>query len=261
MYELLHGIFADKEGGRVFTCFGPWHISYVLLTIAAIAALIFVYRNKDQHAKDKLLKVLVAIPFTLYMMDFFLMPLAYGEISVDKLPFHACTLMSIMCFVSRQNTFLHKYRLHFVMLGLLANLIYLVYPSGVMAYELKPHSYRVVQTMLFHASMIVCAVVSLWYDSERPTIKRCYRDVAVLGLLTVWAMLGNAVYSGAVGDYDHDFNWFFLKADPLAIFPESIAPYIMPWLNIVIFFAAEALIYLLLALLNKLRRPTAVEEA
>lgn len=253
MYQTLHGIFADKEGGEIFTCFSLWHLFYILLVVAALTALLCFSVGKEQHTKDKILSTLVAIPFGLYILDFFLMPFAYGEIDVDKLPFHVCTVMCVMCFVSRQNNFLHKYRLHFALLGLLGNLTYLVYPAGVMWYEIHPLSYRAVQTLLFHGSMVIYGVFALLHDRERLELKRCYRDVAILGVLTVWAMLGNAFYSGEAGDYSHDFNWFFLKADPLDLFSESIALYIMPWLNIIVFFAMEVLVYLLVGWINKLR--------
>ena len=254
MYPTLHRLLADKEGGEVFTCFGPWHFFYIGLVIAAIAVLLLCFNKKDQSTKDKLLNALVVIPFGLYMLDFFLMPFAYGEIDVDKLPFHACTSMSVMCFVSRHDRHLGKYRLHFALFGLISNMMYLVYPSGVMAYEIHPLSYRAVQTLVFHSAMMIYGVVALLCDSERIQFKRCYRDVAILGLLTLWAMLGNALYSGAAGEYDRDFNWFFVKEDPLDIFSESIGRYIMPWLNILIFFAVEALVYLLLHFVYRRRK-------
>jgi hypothetical protein len=69
--------------------------------------------------------------------------------------------------------------------------------------------------------------------------------------MTVWAMIGNALYSGEADGYSHDFNWFFVKADPLAIFPEDIALYICPWLNILVFFAVEMVVFAVFALINK----------
>ena len=63
--------------------------------------------------------------------------------------------------------------------------------------------------------------------------------------MTGWAWLGNMLYNGAAGDYDHFFNWFFVVRDPFYILPERIAPYIMPFLVTAVFFAAEMLGYLL----------------
>ncbi len=251
MYPILHDIFKDKEGDEVFTCFTLWHFFYVFLAVAAIAISVYLFRNKEQSEKEKVLKLFVGIAFGLYVFDFFAMPFAYGEIDVDKLPFHACTAMSVMCFLSRHNHFLRKYRVHFAMLALLSNLSYLIYPAGVMSYEIHPLSYRAVQTLVFHGAMTVYGFLTIILDDEKPDIKHCHRDVIILAAMTVWAMIGNALYSGAAGDYDHDFNWFFVKADPFGALPENIAMYICPWMNIVAFFTLEVLICLIVGAVQK----------
>lgn len=254
MYSIMHNIFVDKTGGDVFNCFGPWHFFYLFLAIAVIALSIFLFRNKDQVVRDRMLKIFIAIPFTLYMLDFFLMPFAYGEIDVDKLPFHVCTLMSIMCFLSNHVAFLKKYRVNFAILAFFSNLMYLAYPSGVMSYEIHPLSYRAVQTLLFHGAMVVYGVLTLVWNREELIFKRWYRNLAVLGALTVWAMIGNGLYSGEADGYSHDFNWFFIKADPFGLIPEEIALYICPWLNIAVFFALEMII---VAIFTAFRRSAA----
>ena len=67
-------------------------------------------------AKQKVLKVLIYVAFGLYIADFFMMPLSQNEINIEKLPFHACTSMCVMCFLSYHNSFLNKYRTSFAML-------------------------------------------------------------------------------------------------------------------------------------------------
>lgn len=253
MYAILHDIFADKEDGRVFQCFGFWHFFYIFLVIAIIVGAILFLRNKDEKTKEKLLKVLVAIPFGLYMADFFLMPFAYGEIDVDKLPFHSCTSMAIMCFLSNHNNFLKKYRLHFAMLGFISNLMYISYPAGIMGYA--PISYRAIQTLLFHSMMIVYGFVTMFTEYKELNIKRSYRDVVILVLLTLWATIGNTLYSGSADGYSHDFNWFFIKSDPFGgIIPENIAPYILPGLNLIAFFGIEIMFYLIVILIKRQKR-------
>ena len=245
LYPVLHKLLEDKEGGTVFTCFSLWHWVYILFVLAVVTTVILTLREKKQMVKNRVLSILTLIPFALYMADFFLMPLAYGIIDVDKLPFHACTSMSILCFVSTHAPFFKKYRVHFALLGFISNLIYIVYPSGVMAYEISPLSYRVIQTMLFHSCMMVACLAILIFDRHPLQIKHCYRDLCVLGCLTVWASLGNLFYSGAAEEYNHNFNWFFVRQDPLNVIPEHIAPYIAPIVNIAVFFAIEIIIYLI----------------
>ena len=244
MYSLLNKIFEDKHGDFEFTCFSPWHFFYIFLVIGLVAAIILIFRKKDQAVKERVLKWLIAVPFALYMSDFFLMPFAYGEIYVDKLPFHACTLLSILSFASNNSKFLKRFRVHFAVFALISNLIYVVYPSGV-AGTISPICYRVIQTMLFHSLMVVYSIVTLLFDKDGLRIKRCYIDVIILSMMSSWALIGNTFYSGTTGNYSGDFNWFFVKADPLGIFPTDISPYIMPWLNVIVFFILELVVYIL----------------
>lgn len=255
MYNTLHNILSDKTGGDVFDCFSPWHFFYIFITIAAIAISLYVTRNKGQATKEKLLKVLIGSVFALYILDFFLMPFAYGQIYVDKLPFHSCTSMCIMCFASRNCNFLKKYRLNFAMLGFLSNLAYLCYPAGIMWFQIHPLSYRVIQTLVFHALMTVYCLLALLLDEEQPKIKQWYRNLIILCSLTVWAMLGNGFYTGSNEDigYYESPNWFFVKQDPFYALPADIAPYIAPWLNIAAFLAAEILLCLAIAQIRKLK--------
>jgi len=259
MYPILNDIFSDKQGGEIFACYGIWHFLYIFLAVVAVALTIYLVKNKDESVKDKTLKMFIGIAFGLYVADFFLMPFAYGEIDVDKLPFHVCTSMCIMCFLSNHVDWLKRYRLNFAMLGMLSNLIYLIYPAGVMWYEIHPLSYRVIQTLLFHGVMTSYGVLAIVFRGEELNIKKCHRDLVILGTLTVWAMVGNELYSGSAGDYDRYFNWFFVRSDPLGIFPESISHYISPWLNIVVFFTLEVMIYLAFIAIKKAHQSKRVQ--
>ena len=58
--------------------------------------------------------------------------------------------------------------------------------------------------------------------------------------MTLWAMLGNAIYNSE----ERVYNWFFVVQDPFYILPESVAPLIMPFIMIFIFFLADMLIYI-----------------
>jgi hypothetical protein len=140
---------------------------------------------------------------------------------------------------------------NFALLGFISNLIYVAYPSGVMAYEISPLSYRVVQTMLFHSCMMIACLSVLIHDRYPLHVQNCYRDLCVLGGMTVWATVGNASYSGQLGDYNHSFNWFFVRRDPLGILPETVAPYLAPIVNIIAFFGIEMIIYLIFHLIRR----------
>ncbi len=251
MYHFLHELLSDKKGGTIFTLFGFWHFFYIALTLITVILLLFALKNKDKAVKKNTAKLFSTLAFGLYIADLFLMPIAYGEIDIEKLPFHACTAMCVVCFLSYRIGFLEKYRSSFVMLGLISNLVYLVYPAGVMWHAVHPLCYRVVQTLIFHSVMTVYGILALTYESDKIDIKKCYRDLIVIVCMTAWAMLGNYTYNGESDGYSHFFNWFFVIRDPFYAFPEKIAPFVMPFLNIALFFAVEIIIHLIIISLKK----------
>ena len=246
MYGFWHNLLSDKKEGEIFSLFGASHFFYIILSTAALIAIFLVFKGKPEKTKQRVLKFLSGLAFSLYVADFFLMPLAYGEIDIEKLPFHVCTAMCVMCFLSYRVSWLAKYRISFVFLGLISNLVYLIYPAGVMWHAVHPFSYRVIQTLLFHSVMTVYGVVTLVYDYGKIEIKRCYRDFAVIVCMTAWALFGNYVYNGTGDGYSHFFNWFFVVRDPFYAIPETVAPFVMPLLNTVLFFAVEMLLHLVI---------------
>lgn len=243
MYALISELLSDKKGGTIFSCFGLWHLGYLLVAIAVALISIVCLKKKDRERRQKAISLFINSAFGLYIVDFFLMPFAYGKIDVEKLPFHACTAMCVMCFWSRHNAFLGRYKQQFALLGFISNLVYLIYPAGLMWYQVHPFSYRVIQTLLFHGLMTIYGLLVLLFDDVRFEWKRCYRDLAVLAAMTMWALLGNTLYNGQAWGQSNNFNWFFVTQDPFYIIPKNIAPYIMPCLNIMVFFAVEMLVY------------------
>ena len=251
MYNFLHKLLSDKKGGNIFTLFGFWHFFYIVLTALTVVLVLILLKNKSERLKNITIKTFIYIAFGLYVLDFFLMPLAYGEIDIEKLPFHVCTATCVLCFLSYRINFLKKYRLSFVLLGFISNLVYLIYPAGVMWHAVQPSSYRVIQTLIFHSIMTIYGLLSIIYEYKNFSIKKCYYDLAVLVFITAWALIGNYSYNGTSEGYSHFFNWFFVVRDPFYAIPESISPFIMPFLNITIFFAVELIIHIIIGLVQR----------
>ena len=76
------------------------------------------------------------------------MPFSEGKISLDKLPFHICTLMSVMSLLSRKTKIFARFKTSFTLMGMIGATLYLVYPAGVN--EADGDSYRIIQTVLYH---------------------------------------------------------------------------------------------------------------
>jgi len=251
MFKFLSELLSDKKGHLVFTCFSGMHFAYIALFIA-LAVFACIYVMNKGNRKKRIIDFVITVAFGLYILDFFLMPFAYGEIDIEKLPFHVCTAMCVICFLSRHNVFLSKFRLQLGMLGFLSNLVYLIYPAGVMWHGVHPLSYRVIQTLTFHGVMVVYGALVVVWESDEFCWKKCYKDLIVIASMTAWAWLGNTLYNSESRVY----NWFFVVRDPFNMFPGSIAPYIMPVLNVCIFFAVECLLYLIISktIINRLQR-------
>ncbi len=240
MYGGVSEILSDKKGEEIFSCFGVWHLFYLFVLTIVIMAVILYVKKQVKEVRQKYISCFINGALGLYIIDFFLMPFAYGEIDIEKLPFHACTAMCVMCFLSRHNAFLKKFRLQFAMLGFVSNLVYLIYPGGLMWYQIHPFSYRVIQTFLFHGTMAGYGLLVLLFDDNKREWKK---DLVVISAMTAWALLGNTLYNGQAWGKTQFFNWFFVVQDPFYILPQRIAPIIMPFLNIAMFMVIESLMY------------------
>ena len=251
MYNFLHGILEDKKGGEIFTLFGFWHFFYIALAVALAAGTVLLFKKRSCDAKSRVVRCFGDISFYMYVADFFLMPLAYGEIDIEKLPFHACTATCLACFLAYRVPALAKYRISLTRLAFISNLVYLIYPAGVMWHAVAPLSYRVMQTLLFHTVMTVYGFLTLAYEHDAVCAKSVRRDLCVIVVMTAWAVLGNYAYNGESGEYSHFFNWFFVVRDPFYALPEGVAPFVMPFLNIALFFSVEMLVHLVILCLGK----------
>ena len=243
MYQILQSILSDQKGGAIFSCFGPWHFLYMALIFGSIVLSVLLLKDRSRATKEKAISISLCAAFGLYILDFFLMPFAYGAIDLEKLPFHMCTAMCVLCFISRNHPFLGKFKTSFAILGLVSNLIYVVYPAGVGWHQIHPLSYRTIQTLLFHGTMTAYGVFVLAFGQAPLRFKDCWKELPIILGMTLWALLGNTLYNGQVGEYDHFFNWFFVVRDPFYLLPPEIAPYIMPFVMIIVIFAADVLVY------------------
>lgn len=247
MYRVLQKLLADRTGGTIFNCFDIWHLCFIAFFVISAVLLCLHLKEKSEQQRRKTIDLVIAVAFGVYMADFFLMPFAYGVINIDKLPFHICTTMCVMCFFSRHNAFLSRFRLQFAMLGFLSNLTYLIYPAGMMWLKIHPLSYRVVQTLIFHGVMMNYGLLVLVYERQEFSWKKIYKDFGVATAMTTWAWLGNTLYDNS----EKAYNWFFVSQDPFNAFPAKAAPYIMPFLNTALFFSVGLVVYWVISKIAK----------
>lgn len=249
MYPIIHDLLADRKGGEIFVLFGGWHFFYMLAAVTiVVCVLLRTQRGDDSFAHEVVMKkegaFLCDLGFYLYIADFFLMPFAYEEIDIEKLPFHVCTAMCVMCFISRRSENLRPYHGSFALLGFVSNLVYLIYPAGVMWHAVHPLSYRVIQTLAFHAIMTAGCTITILSEEFRPGFANFRKHAEIVFYMTLWAVIGNLLYYGSAGKYDNDFNWFFVTADPFGLIDRSWGVLIMPFVTMGAFVLAEAAVCL-----------------
>ncbi len=247
MKDILTELLSDKKSDIVFNCLGIWHILYLIIILSVIISLIFILKNKNEETKNKAINISIIVSFSLYMLDFFLMPFAYSEIDIEKLPFHICTVTCVLCFMSRYNKFLSKYQIEFAILGLIGNMIYLIYPAGVGWYQVHPLSYRVIQTLLYHGCMTTYGLFVLTLAKPQLNFKKSYKELIIISGLVVWALIGNTFYNSS----ERFYNWFFVVQDPFGLIPLEISQYIMPFFMVMFIYAFVLIIYVIYNLFNK----------
>jgi len=73
--------------------------------------------------------------------------------------------------------------------------------------------------------------------------KNSLKELKVLIGMVLWALLGNHLYNGIGGNYDYRFNWFFVIKDTFGMLPENVAPFVMPFVVVAVFYMATLLLY------------------
>ena len=254
MYDFMKKLLQDKKDGYIFKCFDIYHIVFLVILTSAIVILISLFKNKSESAKNKLINCSIGAAFGIYLIGFFLMPFAYGVIDIEKLPFHACTLTCVLCFLSRHNKFLGKFKSSFAIIGFTSNLAFTLYPAGIMWNQVHPLSYRSVETLLFHGIMSAYGIFSIAFEQDMVLDwKKLFKnDFVILVLMIIWALIGCYSYSGYYNGYEHWYNWFFVRTDPFNIIP----PYAAPFVTLLAFFLADVIIRLVYSKIKKHLKPT-----
>ena len=206
------------------TLFSVWHILYVVLILGVTLFLCLFFQKRSDAAKKRLTDVLAILPVALYALDYLAMPLAYGEISVDKLPFHFCTMLSLLIppIHFGNGRAVDFWREPITVLALVTSMMYFCYPGSAIG-DITPFCYLVIQTFLFHGCVFVYGVLSLSTGKASLSWKRLWRCALLIGLFIVWASFGNAAYSSEA----HHFDWCFITGSTFPFIPSLLMPLVV----------------------------------
>lgn len=230
LFEMSH-----FNTGISITAFSIPHIIYLGLIFGTIVALWLFLRRRDDASKEKALRILAYALVISYLSDFFVHDFVYGEMNIDKLPFHICTVLCPLAAFAQFNRNGNKLLEPVALLSVLAPMMYLCYPASVGDGE--PWCYQAVQTMFYHGALMAWGILTLALGAVKPDIRHCWKSGVLLICITLWAKLGNVLL---------EHNWFFLEEDAfyIGLVENGVIPkWLLMVVNPMVFFAAVLLLY------------------
>ena len=233
MKEFVAWLVSEKNSALQIGLFDMWHFLYLFVILGGAVLLAYLLRNRPEKVKEKILRLFAYLTVGLYVADFFIMPLSdsYGEISVDKLPFHICTIMAVLVPFVQFNPKFAPIQTPVVTLSVASSLMWMCYPGSALGGE-PPFSYVIFQTFMYHGFLFCWGFLQLAWGATTLNIKKIWKEFIGILMILVWAAFGNAVYDG-------DKNWFFIKT---SIFP-FLSDEIMPLMVVVSVFGVCLVVY------------------
>ena len=237
MRELFFKLFemSHFDTGISVTAFSIPHFVYLALIFGTIIFLWLKLRRGNDAGREKILRILAYVLAVSYLSDFFVHEFVYGEMNIDKLPFHICTVLCPLVCFAQFNRNGHKLLEPVTMLAVLAPMMYLCYPAIIGDGE--PWCYQAVQTMFYHGTLMAWGILNLAYGAVKPELRNCWKSAAVLIGITLWAKLGNILL---------EHNWFFLEEDAfyIGLVENGIIPkWLLMIVNPAVFFLAVLALY------------------
>lgn len=234
-------------GGRfVIQAFNVWHFVYLAIIIAGIVGAGFALKGRQDTTKKKVLNILSIVVLCWYITNFFLQPFVTSdhELNIDKLPFHICTLMSIVA-VFAQFSNKDWFKEVAVTLAMVGTLMYLTYPSTAFGKDgMAPWSFRVMETMFYHAGLFAWGILSLTTGQVKLHYKNMWMPLVGLVCIALWATVGNVCYNTSYlgGDGNAHYDWFFITGSSFGL--TNLAA-VMPFAVVGIMYSIIACFYLI----------------
>lgn len=222
-------LFSDDKPFNI-DVFSFFHILYAVLIIGSTIALGVFLSKKGEKTAEKALRIIAFAIIFLYLSDFFVQPLMHGdanvggEMNIDKLPFHICTLLApVIAFVQFNKSFERFFNMikePIALLAIVAPLMYITYPNGAVG-DISPLCYKILQTFIYHGLVFSWGFNMLATKNVVPCIKNWWKALACIICIALWASLGNAVYINP----EHHYDWFFLTGSSFPFVPTPLMPF------------------------------------
>lgn len=237
MRELFFKLFemSHFDTGISVTAFSIPHFVYLALIFGTVLGLWYYLRRQNDSKKEKALRFLAYALVISYLSDFFVHEFVYGEMNIDKLPFHICTALCPLVAIAQFNRNGDKIKEPVTMLSVLAPMMYLCYPASIGDGE--PWCYQAVQTMFYHGTLMTWGILNLSLGVVKPELRMSWKSGLLLICITLWAKLGNILL---------EHNWFFLEEDAfyIGLVGNGIIPkWLLMVMNPIVFFLAVLALY------------------
>ena len=221
------------------TLFSAWHFMYIVLILGVSLALAFVLRGKTERTKQMVLSVYTILVTTVYIADFFMMPLVREDhlIDIDKLPFHFCTVLAIWVPFAQFNKKFAIIKDVIACFAIVSSLMYITYPGSALG-GVDVFSYKVVQTFLYHGVLFTWGFLSVTTGSAVLSFKKIWKELIGLAILIIWGLIGSYTYSNLTPSH---YDWFFVTGSTYPFIPA----WLMPLVVLVLVFAMCAIIHLI----------------
>ena len=245
MRDFLINIFREDKVVLEITLFSIWHIMYIVLIVGGTIGLSILLNKKASEKTRNLVRKIIACALVcVYIADFFIMPLSRdnGQIDIDKLPFHICTIMGIVIPFVEFNKKFEKIKEPASCLAVVASLMYITYPGSALG-GISTFCYKVVQTFVYHGLLFAYGYLAFSTKFTEMKFKNIWKCLVGIIMIALWAALGNATYSNA----DHHYDWFFITGSTFPFIPS----WLMPFVVVIAVFGMCAIIYSIDLLIKK----------
>ena len=233
MYDFVRKVFSENNSTLKIGLFDVWHFLYLFIIFGGAILLTFLFKNKSDKAKTRVIRIFAYLTVGLYVADFFIMPLSdsYSGISAYKLPFNVCTIMAVLLPFVEFNTKLAKIKKAVVTISIASSLMWMCYPGSALGGQ-PPFSYIIFQTFMYHGFLFIWGFLNLSLGKIRLDFKKIWHEAVGILMILIWADLGNTVYG-------RDKNWFFIETSIFPFLPDEI----MPLVVVVAVFAVCVVVY------------------
>ena len=217
MRELVRNLLSENTSSLQIGLFDIWHFTYLFVIFFSAILVALLLRKKSAAAKDKTLRIYAYLVIGFYIADFFLMPLSdsYDMISVDKLPFHICTLTGVFVPFAQLNPKFKKIRPVIVCFAVASSLMWMCYPGSALGGQ-PPFSYIIFQTFMYHGLLFSWGFLQLAFGVTELNLRKLWMELCGALIILVWASLGNEVYES--------YNWFFVKHSIFPFLSDEVMP-------------------------------------